>query len=84
LSTVVLDPETYGRDARATMNLLQQAGVQTRPIWEPMHSSAVFTDCFSTDCSVSERLYREALSLPSSVTLDQGQLEKIIRLLGER
>lgn len=84
LSTVSFDVASYGRDARATMQHLQRHGVQTRPLWQPMHSSAVFTDCFATDCSVSEQLYQEALSLPSSVDLDGAQQEKIIRLLGER
>ncbi len=83
LSTVLFDAASYGRDARATMAHLQKNGIQTRPLWQPMHSSTVFADCFATDCSVSERLYGEALSLPSSVDLTDQQLEKVIRLLGE-
>lgn len=83
LSTVLFDAASYGRDARSTMEHLQKNGIQTRPLWQPMHSAAPFADCFATDCSISERLYGEALSLPSSVDLTDQQLEKIIRLLGE-
>ena len=50
-------------------SLLAEAGIQTRPLWQPLHLSAAHRGAFAVDCSVAERLYRQALSLPCSVGL---------------
>jgi perosamine synthetase len=67
--TILVDESEYGKDSRALLQMLRQAGIQTRPLWQPMHLSPAHHQAFAVDCSVAERLNREALSLPCSVNL---------------
>src|SRR5262249_8783016 len=40
MSAVLVDSETYGMDSRALMRRLEKKGIQTRPLWQPIHRSA--------------------------------------------
>lgn len=69
LYTVELDEHSYGMEARSLMKRLAALNIQTRPLWQPMHMSPAHRGAQAYRCEVSERLWRRALSLPSSVGL---------------
>lgn len=81
LYTVLVDEAKYGLDSRALLRRLDQEGIQTRPLWQPLHLSPVFADCEPIDCAVAEDLYRRALSLPSSVGLTAEQQEHVVEVV---
>lgn len=75
--TMLVDAAVFGMDSRMLLRLLHQRGVQTRPLWQPLHSSPAHRGAPATDCSVAARLNAEAISLPCSVGLaaaDQGRV----------
>ena len=79
--TVLVDPERYGIDSRALLHRLGEYGIQTRPLWQPLHKSPAHAGSVAHHCNVAERLNREALSLPCSVDLDTNQLEQVMQAI---
>jgi perosamine synthetase len=81
LSTVLVDAGRAGLDSRELLARLAAAGIQARPLWQPLHLSAPFSDCRAYRCETAERLAREALSLPSSVGLEPRDQERVIEAI---
>lgn len=71
--TVLIDELEYSMDSRALLERLSDAGIEARPLWQPLHRSPPHAASQATDCSVAERLNRDALSLPCSVGLGDQQ-----------
>lgn len=77
LFTVTIDPEITGLTARQVMAHLKEQGIESRPLWQPIHLSPAHAGALRLGGEVAERLYDQALSLPSSVGLsvaDQGRV----------
>ena len=81
--TMLVNLEKFGRDSRSLLKALSGEKIQSRPLWQPLHLSPVHRDCQVIGGSVSERLYREGLSLPCSVGLSQENQERVIRVVRE-
>jgi perosamine synthetase len=73
LFTVMVDEAEFGSDSRALLKELAEVGIQTRPLWQPMHLSPAYADLNPNDCPVANQLYREGLSLPCSVGMGESQ-----------
>jgi perosamine synthetase len=71
--------------SRALLHALAERGIQTRPLWQPLHRSLAHAGAYVVDGSVAERLHRDALSLPCSVGLsDQAQADVIGSIHAQR
>lgn len=81
LYTILVDEAVYGLSSRILMRKMETAGVQCRPLWQPIHLSPAHSWGHSAYCPVAERLNRMALSLPCSVGLNESQQERVIALL---
>ena len=79
MCTILVDETQYGVDSRALLRHLEADGIQTRPLWQPLHLSPAHRGAYSTDCSVAERLNRDALSLPSSVGLKSTDQDRVVQ-----
>lgn len=75
--TVLVDETEYGMDSRQLLRFLQEAGIQSRPLWQPVHLSPSHTGN-PYRCEVAEQLYRHALSLPCSVGLTEAEQSRVI------
>lgn len=78
MHTILIDETKYGLSSRALLSKLSKAGIQTRPLWQPMHRSPVYADLKPGDCPVANRLHRDALSLPCSVGIGLSELQKVV------
>jgi perosamine synthetase len=81
--TVLVDEADYGMDSRALLHKLEAAGIQSRPLWQPVHLSPAHGG-HPYACPVAEDLYRRAISLPCSVGLTEVQQSKVIEVVKER
>ncbi|MDP1393426.1 LegC family aminotransferase [Lysinibacillus capsici] len=63
LQTIVLD-ETYKRDE--VLQLLNDEGIMSRPIWTPMHELGMYKGCPRMDLMVTEKLKRKVINIPST------------------
>lgn len=76
--TILIDEKRFGMDARSLLKRLGAKGITTRPLWQPMHLSPAHKGSRDAGCGVSARLYRDALSLPSSVGLTDEQQARVV------
>src|SRR5262249_29035817 len=76
--TVLVNEAKFGIGSRELMQELANQNIQTRPLWQPLHLSAAHKNAYSTDCSVGEKLNRDALSLPCSVGLAAEAQQSVI------
>jgi perosamine synthetase len=81
LYTVLVDGDRFGIGSRELLRELAAAGVQTRPLWQPLHRSKAHRNSSSCGGRVAEVLNRDALSLPSSVGLRLGGVSKVVELI---
>jgi dTDP-4-amino-4,6-dideoxygalactose transaminase len=77
LFTVLVDPKRYGEDSRALMQQLAVQGIQSRPLWQPLHRSPVYRQAQVCGGEVADRLNRLALSLPCSVGLNEIEIRAV-------
>jgi perosamine synthetase len=54
------------------LSALNSSGLQSRPIWQPMHYLPMYCDCPKTPLPVTESIYRRSINLPSSAELATG------------
>ena len=80
--TVLVDEAQYGIDSRTLLRRLGERSIQTRPVWQPLHRSPAYSAVTRMPiCPVTERLYRDALSLPSSVGLQAEDVLRVVETL---
>jgi len=77
--TVLVDKEQHGMSSRDLLRALAERKIQTRPLWQPVHLGQAHQDGVVLDCSVAERVNRDAISLPCSVGLIQEEQARVIR-----
>ncbi len=81
LYTALIDEDVYGMSSRELLQQLQGVGIQTRPLWQPMHLSPVNKNCQTYFGDVAARLNSQSLSLPCSVGLKVFQQQLVIKQL---
>lgn len=78
LYTILVDKKAFGIDSRCLLKSLHNKNVQTRPLWHPIYSLPPYHKFQSYKIEVADRLYRDALSLPSSSDLLESEQEYVI------
>lgn len=63
--------------------LLQKEGIETRPLWKPLHRQPVFSGCAAYVNGVSERLFRRGLCLPSGPWVTEDHVRRIVGLIAD-
>ena len=81
LYTIRVREAETGISSRVLMQVLQEAGIQSRPLWQPLHLSPVHAASPRLPCPIAAQLYREGLSLPSSVGLLPHDQDRVIRVI---
>ena len=79
LYSILVDEKIGGTSSRALLRHLDGIGIQTRPLWQPMHLSPAHRGSYATNCSVAERLYRQAISLPCSVGINEEERRRVVK-----
>jgi perosamine synthetase len=79
--TARVDEVQYGIGSRVLLRSLGRAGIQVRPLWQPLHRSPVYAGSQAADCPVAEQLNREALSLPCSVGLSAADQQRVAEFI---
>ena len=65
----------------AIMEALDKEGIESRPIWKPMHMQPVFAHCdfiSLQEKSVGEDVFRRGLCLPSDIKMTQEEQDRVI------
>lgn len=74
LNALLLDPSHAAR-LDALLDVTNSAGIQTRPLWTPLHRLPMFADCPRMRLDCAEDLARRLIKLPSSPGLAPNPAE---------
>lgn len=83
LYTILVDESKAGINSRVLLRYLDGRGIQTRPLWQPMHLSPAHRGSYATDCPVAEWLNRQAISLPCSVGISEEERTRVVKSVSE-
>jgi len=82
LTSIIIDPEKTNGVTRENIRLaLENANIESRPLWKPMHLQPVFESCPYYGGKVSETLFDNGLCLPSGSSLTENDLNRVVEVL---
>jgi dTDP-4-amino-4,6-dideoxygalactose transaminase len=84
LTTIIVDPSKTGGVTSEDLRIkLEQANIESRPLWKPMHLQPVFEECTFYGDGTSERLFNSGLCLPSGSSLTESDLARVVDVIRE-
>ncbi|MGN9813138.1 DegT/DnrJ/EryC1/StrS family aminotransferase [Micromonospora sp. BQ11] len=83
LTSIVVDPGQAGWRAADLGTHLAGHGIETRPVWKPMHRQPVFAGARGFLTGAAERLFANGLTLPSGSALDDMQVDRVLAAVEE-
>ncbi|MDR0505667.1 MAG: aminotransferase class I/II-fold pyridoxal phosphate-dependent enzyme [Dysgonamonadaceae bacterium] len=82
LTTILVDKaKTGGADWKAIQEKLEEANIESRPLWKPMHLQPVFRDCPFYGDGTSDALFEKGLCLPSGSILSEEDLQRVVEVI---
>jgi len=85
LTVATLDPDIIRVKPLDIINALAEENIESRPVWKPMHLQPLFAGCqyFTHDEneSVSDRLFKRGICLPSGSNMSEDDLNRVIDCL---
>jgi pyridoxal phosphate-dependent aminotransferase EpsN len=78
LSCFLIDEEAFGCSRDELVRRLDEANIESRPVWKPMHLQPLFADAKRYGGEVSEDLFRRGICLPSSSSLTAADQNYVI------
>jgi dTDP-4-amino-4,6-dideoxygalactose transaminase len=61
--------------------VLKDARIEARPLWQPAHLSPAHQDAVKLPCPVAEDLYANCLSVPSSSSSTDADIQRVIAVI---
>jgi perosamine synthetase len=83
MNLLQIDSRIYGQDRESLMSRLEEAGIQTRPVWVLNHLQKPYKNYQSYKIEQAEELVNNSLCLPSSTNLSDKELNKVVEVLNE-
>ncbi|HYH34395.1 MAG TPA: aminotransferase class I/II-fold pyridoxal phosphate-dependent enzyme [Nocardioides sp.] len=81
LTAVLVDPAEAGWSADDLRVALDDADIESRPLWKPMHRQPVFAGARSYLNGSADRLFAQGLTLPSGSALSTDQIGDVMSSL---
>jgi pyridoxal phosphate-dependent aminotransferase EpsN len=69
LSCFLIDENRFGHSRDELIQALDAAGIESRPVWKPMHLQPLYANCESYGGAVAGDLFHRGICLPSSSSL---------------
>jgi pyridoxal phosphate-dependent aminotransferase EpsN len=77
LSCFLIDEKRFGRSRDELIAVLDRAGIESRPVWKPMHLQPLYATSGRFGGAVAEDLFRRGICLPSSSSLSEIDLSYV-------
>ncbi|MDB6171529.1 MAG: DegT/DnrJ/EryC1/StrS aminotransferase [Chthoniobacteraceae bacterium] len=81
LTAITIDPALFGATREQVRLALEEANIESRPVWKPLHAQPLFSSCRVRGGAVSERLFENGLCLPSGSNLTQEALHRVCEVI---
>jgi pyridoxal phosphate-dependent aminotransferase EpsN len=79
LSCFLIDERAFGCSRDGLIGSLAEAGIESRPVWKPMHLQPLYGAARCYGGAVAEDLFRRGVCLPSSSSLSADEQSFVIR-----
>ncbi len=76
-----VDEKKYGRSTVELLRILQNEGIEARPLWYLNHLQKPFKDAQTYKIENAIGLYNQTLNIPCSVDLTKKDLKRILEVL---
>jgi pyridoxal phosphate-dependent aminotransferase EpsN len=83
LSCFLIDQEVFGYSRDDLIRVLDAAGVESRPVWKPMHLQNLYQGCAHYGGTVAEELFHKGICLPSSSSLTVEEQTYVVNAIRE-
>lgn len=84
LTALTIDPAYFGADRETVRLALEEANIEARPVWKPMHRQPVFAACERIGGQVAETLFERGLCLPSGSAMTPAELDRVVAIIREQ
>lgn len=81
LTCIQIDPKEFGATREDVRLALEEANIESRPVWKPMHLQPVFVRYPVIGGRVAERLFENGLCLPSGSNLTDEDRERVVDVI---
>lgn len=81
LTTLTIDEDCYGKSHIDIIKFLGEHGIESRPLWKPMHMQPVFKGATYHGNRFDESLFNSGICLPSSSNLTKDEQEEVVSLI---
>lgn len=78
----ILVEDSYGMSRDDLINKLKENDIQSRPFFMPAHEMNPYRNCRTGDMSVTNYVAKRGINLPSSVGIEEDEIEKICSIIG--
>lgn len=83
LSCFLVDGQKFGSSRDQLIRHLEGAGIESRPVWKPMHLQPLYAGCRCYGGAVADSLFRSGMCLPSSSSLTIEQQLRVVNAIRE-
>ena len=77
LTCIVVEENRKNINSETLRIALMEEGIESRPLWKPMHLQPIFQDFPSYTNGVSEKMFAKGLCLPSGSSLTKEQKNRV-------
>jgi len=82
LTAILIDPKTNKGKTREKLRLaFEEADIESRPLWKPMHLQPVFEHAPFFGDETSAKLFEQGLCLPSGSNMNEEDMARIKKVL---
>src|SRR6267142_1709651 len=81
LSCFHVDAKKLGVDRDELIQALDDANIESRPVWKPMHLQELYRDAECYGGRVAEDLFRRGICLPSSSNMSDQEQASVIQVI---
>jgi dTDP-4-amino-4,6-dideoxygalactose transaminase len=78
LTAMLIEPRRFGADREIIRMALAAEGIESRPVWKPMHLQPAFRDAPRSGGAAAAGLFEHGLCLPSGSGMTLCQQERVI------
>lgn len=81
LTCITVDPSAFGATREDIRLALASQGVESRPVWKPMHMQPIFERYEKIGGHIAEELFEFGLCLPSGSNLTESDLSCVVNVI---
>ena len=81
LSVLLVDPAAFGADRETLRRSLDHAGIESRPVWKPLHLQPAFRAAPRLGGARAAALFDRGLCLPSGSGLSPAEQDRVIDVI---